>query len=1437
MGGRNGTMTCFFQGDPMPKMRKRTSRSVVPHERRARTRPAPAATPAPGAADGTGYLSAFAAIAEAIGRAPSATAAIEDVLGIALKAFGMDVGLLHLLEPGGDSLTAAALRGLPPSIAPSVQSLPVNASLAGHVVRTRRPLHVPDVAADRRIARAVDPALLRAEGLRSFACVPLWASDRVLGTLGVCTRHRRRIGREELRLLEVLGHQIGVALDGARLLREAQARAARAAVLNEIWSIVSSSSSLDTLYEALPGAVRRLLPFDRLTVALIDPGGSTLRVVALETAVPTGIAREDRLPLKGSGTQWARDHRQPRIVADLSPDSPVAADRYLAQAGYRCGIQAPLVARDEVIGTLNVWSLRPGTYGEAEAAALFEVGRLLAVAITNASLLEEARARADRLAALQEIGETIARERDLRRALNVIADRLQALIPHDACGIFLRQEGSDTLAAEVWRGAFVQAEPPAVRLGQGITGWVAQTGTPQLVNDAQQDPRALRLPGTPGRPETLLAAPLRAEDRVLGVVTLARYEELRPRGSAPFDPAELDLLTTFAHQAALAIEKTRLMQEALARAESLAAVNARLRESEAQYRLLTEQANDVIYTRTLDGYITFVNPQVEALVGYRPEELIGQPSTLLVSPETLATVAERIRRMDAGEPVSPTSLMELRHKDGRMVPVEVNVAPLRREGQVVGVLGIIRDISARLEMQRELQRRQRELEALNEVARAITSSIELDRTLDLILNKARDLLHVTFCAVMRLDDADGELVPLRLAGPEGPQDREGEDIRFRLGEGLAGLAALERTPVMSTDILADPRTRPTSRAYRYSLRSALAIPLAVPDRVFGVLSIFRPEPGGFTEAEVRLASAFADQAAMALVNASLYEQTRQDLAQLTALREAVEAVSSELHRGLLLQKLVMSAVRLLGSDLGSIGLYDPEAGHVRLAAVHNVPAELLGRSFGPGEGAIGRLLQTGEPVLVHGYAASPYRVEMPGVESMQGVLSVPIRYQGRLVGTFTVGSSDPDRRFTEREVETLSVFAKHAGIAIENARMFRECQAYSAELEQRVAERTRDLAAQQAFTEGVVAALPLGLYVVDRDLRVVTCNPSGAREAGIEPAQLQGRSILEVLPEARRQAAQAALEDVFARGAPSRREDDFTEGGRSRVLRSTLAPLRGEGGEVTYAILLVEDITDHKRLERQMLAAEKLAAVGSLAAGVAHELNNPLATIAGCAEGLLDRLRDEGLAAVEGIADFREYLRIIEEEAYRCKEITSGLLQFVRDPGRGREPVDLNALVAKALALVSHQPRFRNLTLRREAASAVPPVLGNEGQLRQVFLSLLLNALEATPGQGIVTVRTLTQDEPEGAKVAVEFEDQGTGIAPEHLPRIFEPFFTTKPAGKGTGLGLAICQGIVTDHGGRIDVQSQPGTGSTFRVILPAAPEPAAVGGGQGSGVGGQGTS
>jgi signal transduction histidine kinase len=269
--------------------------------------------------------------------------------------------------------------------------------------------------------------------------------------------------------------------------------------------------------------------------------------------------------------------------------------------------------------------------------------------------------------------------------------------------------------------------------------------------------------------------------------------------------------------------------------------------------------------------------------------------------------------------------------------------------------------------------------------------------------------------------------------------------------------------------------------------------------------------------------------------------------------------------------------------------------------------------------------------------------------------------------------------------------------------------------------------------------------------------------------------------------------------------------GDAKIFRLTAAPVEAESDRGPHAVLLVEDVTLAKRLERQMLLTERLTTAGRLAAGVAHELNNPLATIAGCAESLQGRLGEGDPATLSEPAEFRHYLRLIEEEAYRCKEITGSLLHFVRDPGSQRTSTDLNGVVLKAAELLSHQSRFARSRVVTELDAALPPVAVNEGQLRQVCLGLASNALEAMEGRGTLIIRSRHAR----GEVEIELQDEGPGIPEKNLARIFDPFFTTKPPGQGTGLGLAIAQGIVNDHGGRIEVSSVIGKGSIFRVVLP----------------------
>jgi signal transduction histidine kinase len=258
--------------------------------------------------------------------------------------------------------------------------------------------------------------------------------------------------------------------------------------------------------------------------------------------------------------------------------------------------------------------------------------------------------------------------------------------------------------------------------------------------------------------------------------------------------------------------------------------------------------------------------------------------------------------------------------------------------------------------------------------------------------------------------------------------------------------------------------------------------------------------------------------------------------------------------------------------------------------------------------------------------------------------------------------------------------------------------------------------------------------------------------------------------------------------------------------------MRQDGETITHVITIGEDVTDTHVAQQRILQSEKLAAIGQLAAGVMHEINNPLATISACVAAVENRLADDDPAQLGEV--LREYLEIIDKEVLRCTTIVDGLLDFSRPKGKYKKPVDTSAVLEDTLFLLKHHQRFKKITVHRELAGGLPPIHGNHEQLIQVFMALMMNALDAMEEGGYLSIRTY-QSRAREDEIVVDIEDTGVGIPRADLTKIFEPFYTTKAPGRGTGLGLSVCYGIVAEHLGRIEVDSQPGRGSVFRVFLP----------------------
>ncbi len=362
----------------------------------------------------------------------------------------------------------------------------------------------------------------------------------------------------------------------------------------------------------------------------------------------------------------------------------------------------------------------------------------------------------------------------------------------------------------------------------------------------------------------------------------------------------------------------------------------------------------------------------------------------------------------------------------------------------------------------------------------------------------------------------------------------------------------------------------------------------------------------------------------------------------------------------------------------------------------------------------------------------------------------------------------------------------------------------SQDLASEVALRTRELEAQHTFAARIIDSLPVGLYAIDRGYRIRAWNRK--REAGTQGVSREealGRDVFEVLDRQPRDLLKLEFDRVFATGEIQTVEMDSQATGEARHYRITKIPMRLDGEDISHVITIGEDVTAWRQAQQRLGQSEKLAAVGQLAAGVMHEINNPLATILACSEALALRLGEED-----------EYLKIIDTEVQRCRRIVEGLLDFSRPKSGHKAASEINAIIEQTLFLLKHHGRFRWLTIERQLQKDLPQFQADAERLVQCFMALMLNAMDAMNSRGVLTVRT-RRNPQRSDEILVEFIDTGTGIRQEDLPKIFEPFFTTKQQGRGTGLGLSVAYGIVEEHRGRIEVESQMGVGTNFKVFLP----------------------
>ncbi len=422
----------------------------------------------------------------------------------------------------------------------------------------------------------------------------------------------------------------------------------------------------------------------------------------------------------------------------------------------------------------------------------------------------------------------------------------------------------------------------------------------------------------------------------------------------------------------------------------------------------------------------------------------------------------------------------------------------------------------------------------------------------------------------------------------------------------------------------------------------------------------------------------------------------------------------------------------------------------------------------------------------------------------QGVHAfVPCVSSQATIAVMALGPKTNGEPLNSEDLSLLTAVAGQVATALENGRLYHQLRTKADELD-----RLRE------FSENIIASLNDGLLVVGLNDRIVRWNPALEQLYGVSGSAAVGRSIdtlfdesfLEVLKQARQeQGDSGALYRIPLR---SRHAES-----RNLLLNVAIAPLRTPDGGVAGAIVIFEDTTARVKLEEQLQISDKMASLGLLAAGVAHEVNTPLTGISSYAQMLLEGADESDPRT--------QILQKIERQTFRAAKIVNGLLNLSRPASVDAGLVDLHAVVNDVLSLMEHQLKGSSIQLRKDLAADDARVNGIEHKLQQVFLNLFLNARDAMPKGGWLSVTTRV----DAGSVEVEVADTGSGIPAELLARIYDPFFTTKPIGQGTGLGLSITYGIVQEHNGTIDCDSRPGQGTRFILRLPLASRAAAVAG------------
>jgi GAF domain-containing protein len=1402
------------------------------------------------------HLAALNRVSATVSQSLDLETTLATALDKALEVVGFEAGAISLVEEEAQELVIRVHRGWRQQDLVGNMRVKLGQGLSGQAVVTGEVIVTGSLEHETRLA----VPQVRDEGVRAMALAPMRARGRVVGVLGVMSYEPRTFAPHSIDVIKSIADQIGVAIDNAQLFARVTRRSQQLALLNEVARDVLATLDMSERFRRITRSICEKFGYDAVSIFMLDPDHQDL---VLRSIAGSKAYLLDQHPIRqtlsdglvGYSARTGETVNVPDVSQDARYFSPVDAvlDR------TRSELSVPMKRGAEVVGVLDIEDARLQAFSVEDAEIMQSLADMLLIAINNGELYDQTSRSVAELTALQEVSLRVTASLDLWSVLDTIAQNALALIQPDDTQIFLY----DPEKAELVFGAALRqdgAHEPVISYAatSELTWQVFRSGHPVIINDAARDP-AQR---DPLAAVSVAALPLKRPDGVIGVFVVSFLAQ------HTFTADETRVLTLLSDLAAIAVNNARLFEQTKRQLEEIS----------------TLHELSVAATASLDFELV-TRYTVEALQRSLGFEYIGLflvndagDYAHLFATSSLQAEYERHRIIQVGDGIVGWSIehgllinvpdvqQEPRHISGISSTRSELCVPLRVGERIIGAVDVqsprvnaFTPSDERLLMTiagqwavilentklfaAERQRRE-QLERLQVSAAAIAAELDLNSLLDLIVQEATRTFTSPAASLLLLDPVDRVLrirasrglsanfVPRLVIKPEWL----GWSIEDASREGNG-------EPQLVTDL----RLMEASDEHRQlfemeDLCSLMRAPIVSRGRLIGALDVYsRSAPRQFREDEIDLAEIFTSQAAVAIENAQLLEETRRRLAESSILFEAARAGASALDVNQVLDRVLDVIRNSLRFETFEFILYDPDARTLHTRAGYGFEPDAPGFLVKLGEGVVGWVAQMQQSALINDVRQDTRYVAL--LEQTRSELAVPLLVADQLVGVMNVESSRLNA-FTTDDERLLQTLAGQLAVLIENARLHEETQ-------QRLAEASTLYAFAEQLTSSIDLATLLDSIVMIlkevlhcRGVSISLLNPDTQlleirAAAGLQPKWRQAAK-LKVGEGISGKVAATAL-PVYVPDASHLPDFIFFD----PVVRSLLVvPLMVKDRVIgTLAIdqTIPDAFTQDDRRTLTIAAAQAAAAIENaqlytaleeraakleqayaelqeidklkdeLVQNVSHELRTPLTFIKGYVELLLE----EGMGALnEGQ---RESLTIVADKANALARLVSDIiyLQQVEWESLRFLPQDMREMARVALQSCEVAALTAGIFLRLQVDGNLPTIPVDRDRINQVFDNLLGNAIKFSPRGGTITIEVADA----GDMIQFGVVDTGVGIPADKVDKVFDRFYqvdgsATRRFG-GAGLGLAIARRIVEAHGGRIWVESEVGQGSAFRFTLP----------------------